>query len=234
MVQAFGLPIKENGQSQNGGYKKKMHVKFPDKLTFLTLWYVRVRISGWEMFVLQKVWRDLFSYNHRFEICPFALLAANYSMLHKPLLKFIRPAERKTYHINDSVGIKLLTIWRLSFSHLCEHKFRYNFEDTFNSLCSCSIEIKTITDYFLRFHFYNENQEIIIKNFQKSDESLPILRDTNFVDLLYVILVSMVLKNIKGFLKFAGQLFCSTPLTITHSCFPSFIWYFSQAWLLSF
>ena len=194
------------------------------------------------MFVLRKVWRDLFSYNNRFEICPFALLAANYSMLHKPLLKFIRPVERKTYHINDSVGIKLLTIWRLSFSHLCEHKFRHDFEGTFNSLCSCSIEIKTITDYFLRFHFYNENQEIIIKNFQKSDESLPILRDTNFVDLLYVneklknpaILGSMVLKNIKGFLKFAGQLFSSTPLIITHSCFPSFIWYFSQTWLLSF
>ena len=38
----------------------------------------------------------------------------NYSIFHISLLKFIRPAERKTYHINNSSKIKL-------FSYLCEH-----------------------------------------------------------------------------------------------------------------
>ena len=50
------------------------------------------------------------------------------------LLKCIRPAQRKTFSINDSVGVKLLTRLRLGFSHLREHKFRHGFRDIESSL----------------------------------------------------------------------------------------------------
>ena len=67
----------------------------------------------------------------------------------------IRAVEMKTYHNNNSVGIKLLTRLRLSFSLLHENKFGYNFKDTLNPLCSCSVESTITTQYFLCCHIYN-------------------------------------------------------------------------------
>ena len=80
------------------------------------------------------------------------------------MLKFKRPVERKIFSINDPIGIKMLTILRLHFSHLCEHKFRYGFKHTLKPLCTCSIEAKTTTQYFLRFHLYNSNQATLVND----------------------------------------------------------------------
>ena len=60
----------------------------------------------------------------------------------------IRAVEMKPYHINNSVGIKLLTRLRLSFSLLHENRFRHNFKNTLNFLCSCSTEPATTTHFF--------------------------------------------------------------------------------------
>ena len=51
--------------------------------------------------------------------------------------------------ITHSLGIRLLNILRLGFSHLREHKFRYNFADTLNPLCSCCLETEDTEHYFL-------------------------------------------------------------------------------------
>ena len=53
--------------------------------------------------------------------------STSYNLSRNMLLKFIRPAQRKNYNINDSVGVQLLTRLRLGFSHLHEHKFRHGF-----------------------------------------------------------------------------------------------------------
>ena len=37
---------------------------------------------------------------------------------------------------------------RLGLSHLADHKFRHNFEDCLNPICSCGQEIET-TSHFL-------------------------------------------------------------------------------------
>ena len=42
--------------------------------------YVFVRFRGYEMFVLRKIWRVLFSRNTHFQICPFALLPMNFTV----------------------------------------------------------------------------------------------------------------------------------------------------------
>ena len=52
--------------------------------------------------------------------------------------------------MTHSLGTRLLNRLRLSFSHLREHKFRYNFADTLNPLCSCSLETEDTEHYFLR------------------------------------------------------------------------------------
>ena len=58
----------------------------------------------------------------------------------KKLLSFIKPTENKTFSIYDPLGIKLINRLRVDFSHLNKHKFRHNFADTLNPLCSCSLE----------------------------------------------------------------------------------------------
>ena len=79
---------------------------------------------------------------------------ATYSLFRKNLLAFIRPIESSIYSIYDPLGIKLLHILRQGFSHLREHKFKHNFADTVNPLCSYPLEIESTENYFLRYHNY--------------------------------------------------------------------------------
>ena len=76
--------------------------------------------------------------------------AETYASFRKMLLNFTRPIGNSTYKIYDPLGIKLLTRLRLGFSHLSEHKFRHNFADSLNPLCSCSLETESTLHFFLR------------------------------------------------------------------------------------
>ena len=75
--------------------------------------------------------------------------SSSYNIFRKSIFNFIRSSPSKLYNINDTIDIKLITRLRLGFSHLCEHKFKHNFKDTLNSLCSCSIEVESTSHYFL-------------------------------------------------------------------------------------
>ena len=110
--------------------------------------------------------------------------SASYNLFRNTLLKFIRPAQRKTFNINDSVGVKLLTRLRLGFSHLREYKFRHGFKDILNPLCPCSIEAETTAHYFLRCHFYNANRSALINELNEIDSSFSALNENKFIDLI--------------------------------------------------
>ena len=84
--------------------------------------------------------------------------SSSYSLFRKTLLKLIRPVQRKTFNINDSIGVKLLIRLRLGFSYLREHKFRHGFREILNPLCPCSIKAETTTHCFLCYHFCNQKQ----------------------------------------------------------------------------
>ena len=68
-----------------------------------------------------------------------------FSLFKASLLKVGRPHANSTYRIHNPVGIRFLTRLRLGLSHLNEHKFRHNFADCVNPLCSCSIFFCTAT-----------------------------------------------------------------------------------------
>lgn len=55
---------------------------------------------------------------------------------------------------HDRVGIKLITRLRIGFSHLNNHKFRQNFKDAINPLCSCGKAIESALHYLLRKQHY--------------------------------------------------------------------------------
>ena len=65
--------------------------------------------------------------------------AKSFLIFRNLLLKIGRPMQNSIYNIHDPVGIKYLTRLRLGLSHLNEHKFRHNFQDYLNPLCSCIV-----------------------------------------------------------------------------------------------
>ena len=78
----------------------------------------------------------------------------SHAMFRKKLLTFIRLSEKNIYNIYDPQGSKLFNRLKLNFSHLREHKFRHNFADTMNPLCSCALEIESTAHFFLRCQNY--------------------------------------------------------------------------------
>ena len=90
----------------------------------------------------------------------------------KSLLSFIKSTCSSFFSIHHPVGVQLLVRLRLGFSHLREHKFRHNFHDTLNPLCSCSLEPETTSLYLLCCH-----------NF--SSARLALMNDLNLIDSTY-------------------------------------------------
>ena len=56
----------------------------------------------------------------------------SHKMFCKKLFNFIRPSKKSIFNVYDPQRFKLPSRLRLGFSHLCEHKFWYNFADTVN------------------------------------------------------------------------------------------------------
>ena len=101
------------------------------------------------------------------------------SSFKKALLAVIRPIPAAVYNINDPVGLKLLTRLRVNLSHLNEHKFRHNFQDTLNPLCSCSLEPESITHYLFHCLFYNDQRKTLLDSLCEIDESISNLSEAN-------------------------------------------------------
>ena len=49
----------------------------------------------------------------------------------------------RVFNIDSSEGLEILTRIALGLSHLADHRFRHNFQDCVNPICSCGREIKT-------------------------------------------------------------------------------------------
>ena len=109
----------------------------------------------------------------------------SYVGFRKKLLGFIKPMENKTLSIYDPLGIKLLSRLRVDFSHLNEYKFRHNFADTLNPLCSCSLETESTAHFFLRCRYYSNIRINLMNELNDIDNSIT-LRQAN--ELLRIIL----------------------------------------------
>ena len=111
-------------------------------------------------------------------------MSLSISKFKKGLLAFIRSNMRSVYGINDPLGLKLLTRLRVNFSHLREHKFRHNFRDTLNPLCSCDLEIESTNHYLLRCPFYTCIRKTLLDNITDVIGPVSDLSDVKLVNLL--------------------------------------------------
>ena len=71
------------------------------------------------------------------------------------LLKLGRPAPDLIYGIHHPLGLKLLTGLRLGLSHLNEHRFKHNFKNSINTLCTCFLEVESTKYFLLHCHYFS-------------------------------------------------------------------------------
>ena len=81
-------------------------------------------------------------------------------------------------------GIKLLTGLLVGWSHLREHKFRHNFQDTINPLCSCSLEIESTSHFFLRCQNFIIPRINLMNELRKLDSNILNLDEISVPKLL--------------------------------------------------
>ena len=74
----------------------------------------------------------------------------NFGVFKNNILKFNRPQPNSFFNCCNLEEVRLITLLRLELRHLLEHKFKYNFQNCLNPLCSCASSIES-TSHFL-FH----------------------------------------------------------------------------------
>ena len=102
----------------------------------------------------------------------------------KRLSSFIRPIPSNLYNVFDPIGLKFLTRLHLGFSHLNEHRFRHNFQECINPLCSCSLETENTSHYLLHCHHFSQNRINLMNSVNSVFENFDILSDNIKTDVL--------------------------------------------------
>ena len=100
------------------------------------------------------------------------------------LLAFIRPVQRSIYNVFNPQGLKFLIRLRLGLSHLNEHRFRHDFKDCINPLCSCSLEVGNTLHFILHCHHYLTFRMGLMNEVNQIDETFSYLSDDDKVSLL--------------------------------------------------
>ena len=122
------------------------------------------------------------------------------------------------YIMFDPIGLKFLTSLCLDFSHLNEHRFRHNFQDCLNPLCSCSLQTEDTIHYLLHCHHFSQHRIDLINSVKYIFEGFDSLSDNAKKDLLLYgdsrfdinknkIILEATLFYIKSTERFSGSLF---------------------------
>ena len=99
-----------------------------------------------------------------------------------------------------------------------EHKFRHNFQDCVNPLCSCSLEIEEIVHYLLHCHHFSQYRFDLINSLKSISDDFEFFSgnakrdiilycDSSFDTNKIKLILEAVIIHIKNTKKFSGSLF---------------------------
>ena len=94
------------------------------------------------------------------------------SFFKSKILKFMRSKPNSIYNCHNPKGI------RLGLSHLREHKFKHNFQDCLNPLCSCGNDIETSSDLLLHCPTYSNKRMTLLNKIKNINYGILGLSDT--------------------------------------------------------
>ena len=93
-----------------------------------------------------------------------------------------QPSEN--FNVCNFAGLRLLTRLQLGLSHLNEHRFSHNFQNCINPLCTCSLEVESISHFFLHCLHYNDTREALLNVLKSIDENILKLSGNKLINLL--------------------------------------------------
>ena len=106
------------------------------------------------------------------------------SIFKKRILSFIRPLPNKVSNSHNPQGLQLETRLRLGLSHLRYHKFKHNFLDTINQLCSCSSDIETTLHFLLCCPNFMECRNTLLSKISETNSELITRIDLALIETL--------------------------------------------------
>ena len=84
----------------------------------------------------------------------------------------------------DPNSLKLLTRQRLGLNNLNKHKFNHYFKEWANPLCSCSLQVESVSHFFLHCHYFTDIRKTLFNELQSVDENILNQSDNEIVELL--------------------------------------------------
>ena len=113
--------------------------------------------------------------------------ADSLSVFKNKILSFIRPSPNSVFNCHLPEGLKFLTRLRLGFSHLREHKFNHNFQDTVNPFCSCGYDIETTSHFLLHCPLYSDTRSTFLNNIKNITGGLVAKSDINLTNYFFMV-----------------------------------------------
>ena len=96
----------------------------------------------------------------------------NFGIFKNNILKFIRPKPSSFFNCCNLKEIRLITGLRLELSHLREHKFKYNFQNCLNPLCSCGSSIESTSHFLLHCPIFHDKRHTLLSTLNNIDSKI--------------------------------------------------------------
>ena len=95
--------------------------------------------------------------------------AESFGIFKSNILKFIRPAPRRSFNCYNHKGIRIVARLRVGLSHLREHKFNQSFQNCINRLCSCGMDTESTSHFFLYYPLFDDKRITFLSTLNKTD-----------------------------------------------------------------
>ena len=87
-------------------------------------------------------------------------------------LNLLDPNQTVFFNCCNLKGIRLITRLQLELSHLREHKFKYNFQNCLNPLCSCGLSIESTSHFLLHCLIFHDKRHTLLSTLNNIDSKI--------------------------------------------------------------
>ena len=98
--------------------------------------------------------------------------SSSFNIFRESILKFTRPSANNFFNSHNPKRIKFITRLWLVLSHLREHKFKHNFQDSLNPFCNCGLDIESTVHYLLHCPMDLTERHILLSTVENIDDNL--------------------------------------------------------------
>ena len=114
----------------------------------------------------------------------FVKNADSFHVFKKHILSFIRLLPNSIFNIHNPLGIKYLTRLRIGFIHLKEHKFRHDFQDSVDPMCSCGSGTETTKHFLLHCPNFHLQRQTLFDKIATIDSNILTENEESIVNTL--------------------------------------------------